>query len=122
MRIDERIGFDDALDRGQRDALRAFRTVAHGGERQSPLLNLRLELGGLGEMIDQAPVERLLAAHAFARRAEHVGEIVADMALVGEARQAAGAWQHAEERDFWEADGAATVVHRRISSQASASS
>src|SRR5208337_5521939 len=39
-----------------------------------------------------------------------VGEVMADVALVGEAGEAAGAGQHAEQRRLGKADGAAAVV------------
>ena len=60
----------------------------------------RRNCAGLASVVDEPPVLGALAAHAFGRRAEHIGEVVAHVALVGEARQAAGARQHAEQRDL----------------------
>ena len=51
-----------------------------------------------------------LAAHAFGGGAEDVGEVAAHLALVGHARQAAGAGQHAEQRHFGQAHGGGAVV------------
>jgi hypothetical protein len=42
--------------------------------------------------------------------AEDVGQVVAHLALVGHAGQAAGAGQHAQQRHLGQADGAAAVV------------
>jgi hypothetical protein len=79
------------------------------------------ELRRLGDGVDQAPVHRLLAAHARGG-AEDVGQVVAHMALVGHARQAAGAGQHAQQRHLGQADGELRSSTSTISSQASASS
>ena len=46
-----------------------------------------------------------VAANAFGRRAEHVGVIAPHAALVGQARQAARARQHAEQWHLRQADG-----------------
>ena len=48
-----------------------------------------------------------LPLHALGERAEHVGQVAAHLALVDEARQAAGAGQHAEQRHLGQA-------HRRV--------
>ena len=100
----------DALDRRERDALRRRRAVARRGERESALLHLGLELRRLGDRVDETPLKRLLAAHAFAGGAEDVREVVANVALVGEPGETAGAGQDAEQRHLGQADGARAVV------------
>jgi hypothetical protein len=95
-------------------------------QRRGELLGARLHL--LGELrlrpdrVDEAPGDGLLAAHAFGHRAEHVGEVAADLALVDEAREAAGAGQHAEQRHFGQRHRELLSSTRWISSHASASS
>ena len=113
MGVGEPVGLDDAIERRQRDALRAFRPVARRGEREGPLLHFGRELAGLGKMIDEPPLERFLAPHALARGAKDVGEVVADVALVGEAGDAAGARQHPEKRNFRQADRSAAVIDQQ---------
>ena len=81
-----------------------------GGERERALLHLRLELRRLGDRVDQAPGDGPFAAHALARRAEDVREVVANVALVGEPRQAPGAGQDAEQGHLGQADRARAVV------------
>ena len=89
---------EGALDARQRHALAGARPVALGSELQRTLLHGLRELRGLGDRIDQPPIERLLAAHALGGGAEDVGQVVAHAALVGDARQATGAGQYAEQR------------------------
>ena len=110
MRIAQGVGFDCALDRGQRDALGGRGAVAGCGKRQCALANRGGELRRLGDRVDEAPGQRLFAAHAFARGAEDIRQVVADMALVGEPRQAAGAGQDAEQRHLRQADRARAIV------------
>ena len=68
--------------------------------------NLLVEVHG----VDEAPVDRLLAAHAFGERAEVVGQVAAHLALVDDAREAAGAGQHAEQRHLGQRHGRRAVV------------
>jgi hypothetical protein len=105
----QRVGLDRALQRRQGDARpsagRSLFSASCGA-----LAHLLGELRGLGDVVDQAPVLGLLAAHAFGGGAEDVGQVVAHVALVGHAGQAAGAGQHAQQRHLGQADGAAAVV------------
>ena len=57
--------------------------------------------------VDELPLDRALALDALGERAEDVGEIAAHLPLVDDARQAAGAGQHAEQRRLRQA-------HRRV--------
>jgi len=50
------------------------------------------------DLVDETPVDRALALDALRDRAEQVGEVAPHLALVGEAREPAGAGQHPEER------------------------
>ena len=86
------------------------RPVARRGERQRALLHRLRELLRLGVAVDQAPLLRALRAHAFDQRAEDVGVVAAHVALVGEAREAAGAGQHAEQRHLGQAHRRRAVV------------
>ncbi|MCY1294200.1 hypothetical protein D9M69_353230 [compost metagenome] len=113
MRIAQRIGFDGALDRRERDALRIGRAVALRGQRQRALLHLLREHRRLGDIVDQPPVLGALAAHAFGGGAEDIGQVVAHMALVGHTGQAAGARQHAQQRHFRQAHRGGAVVHQQ---------
>ena len=108
--VAQRVGFDRARQRRQRHALGAGGAVALRGQLQRALLHRGGELRRLGDVVDQPPVLGLLAAHAFDAGAEDVGQVVAHLALVGHARQAAGAGQHAQQRHLGQADGAAAVV------------
>ena len=110
MRVAERIDFDNAFDRRQRDPLRRLRAVAGRGKREGALFDLGLELRGLGDRVDETPGDGLLAAHAFAGGAEDVREVVANVALVGQPCETAGSGQHAEEGHFRQADGARAVI------------
>ena len=62
------------------------------------------------DRIDQPPFDRALATHALGQRGEDVGEVAAHLALVDQAREAAGAGQHAEKCDLGQAHGRAAVV------------
>ena len=57
------------------------------------------------DLVDQTPVLRPLAAHAFFGRAENIRQITADLAFVGNTRQAARARKHGEQRNLWQRDG-----------------
>ena len=57
--------------------------------------------------IDESPLDRAFAFDAFDQRAEEVREVAAHVALVDDAREAAGAGQDAEQRRLRQA-------HRRI--------
>jgi hypothetical protein len=96
--------------RGQRNAFAVGRAVALRRQLLGALAHHLLELLRLGDGIDQAPVHRALAAHAFGRGAEDVGQVMAHMALVGDAGQAAGARQHAQQRHLGQRDGGGAVV------------
>ena len=80
------------------------------GELARALLHRGAELRRLRDLVDQPPLHRALAAHAFGRGAEDVGQVVAHVALVGHARQAAGAGQHAEQRHLGQRDRRRAVV------------
>ena len=85
------------------DPGRVARAVARGGERGGPLLHRLRELLRLRVTVDEPPLLGALRAHAFGQRAEDVGVVAPDAALVGEAREPAGAGQHAEQRHLGKA-------------------
>ena len=86
--------------------------VAAGGELLSTRFHIGGELGGLGDGIHQAPVDSTLATHAFHAGAENVGVVMAHMALVGHAGEAAGTGQHAQQRHFRQRHGRGAVIHQ----------
>ena len=57
------------------------------------------------DVVDQAPVLGPPAAHTIFRRAEHVGQIPADLPLVDHARKTAGPRQNGQKRDFGKRNG-----------------
>ena len=69
-----------------------------------------LELGLRRRLVDEPPLDGALAAHALGDGGERVGEVAADLALVDEAREAAGAGEHGEERRLGQAHRARAVV------------
>jgi hypothetical protein len=110
MPVAQGIGLDRARQRRQDDTFAVRRPVAGRSQFQRPLAHLLRENRWLGEAVHQAPGHRLFAANAFGGSAEHVGEVVANPALVGEPRQPAGAGQHAQQRHLRQADGRGAVV------------
>ena len=88
---------------------------AIGGRRQlaRALLHRLLELARRIDGVDQLPLDRALALHAFDERAEEVGEIAAHVTLVDDAREAAGAGQHAEQRRLRQADRRVAIVDQQ---------
>ena len=66
------------------------------GARRDRLVELRAR----HHFVDQPPLDRALAFDAFLGGAEHVGMVAAHFALVGDAREPAGAGQHREQRQF----------------------
>ena len=62
--------------------------------------NRFLELGARHHFVDQPPIERALALHAFFGGAEEVGVVAPHFAFVGDAREPAGAGQNRKQRQF----------------------
>ena len=74
-----------------------------------------LEALRLRDMVHQLPLPRAVGTHAFARRAEHVGEVAPDFALVGDAREAACSGEDAEQRQLGQAHrGGAVIDHQDL--------
>ncbi len=100
---------DAARERRQRNA-------AHGTIRTHPFPRLGgdrgLELAVGHHGVDQPPLHRALALHALFRGAEDIRMVAADLSLVGDARQAAGAGQHREQRHLRQRHRGGTVVHQ----------
>ena len=125
VRVAQRVGLDACAASGVSAHALARRPA---GRSARPAASARsctvcANTAGLAIVVDQPPVLRPLAAHAFDAGAEDVGQVVAHVALVGDAGQAAGAGQHAEQRHLGQADRAdERSSTRMISSQASASS
>ena len=113
VRVDQAVGLDAALDRGQLDALGVSRAVTARRQGQGALAHLLGEDGRLGNVVHQAPVLGPLATHAFHAGAEQVGQVMAHLALVGHAGEATGAGQHAQQRHLGQADGAGAVIHEQ---------
>jgi hypothetical protein len=101
VRVAGGVAVDLALQRGQ---LHALRSGAGSGRRRGSLGraagDLLRELAGLGDAVDEPPLHCPLAADALRRGGEDVGQVAAHTALVDDAGQAAGARQHAEQRNL----------------------
>ena len=88
----------------QRDARGLCWPIAQGRQLQSSLFHFGSKHRWLGDVVHQAPVFGFLATHAFDAGAKHIGQIVANMALVGHAREPTGSRQHAEQGHLGQAD------------------
>ena len=74
-------------------------------------LTLASNCAGLAIEIHETPSHSLLATYALAGGAEDVGEVVADVALIGQPRETPGPRQDAEQRHLGQADCARSVVN-----------
>ncbi len=81
-----------------------------GGELARPLRDARLETRARHDLVDEPPLDRALAAHAFGGRREEVGVVATHPALVDDAREPAGSGQNAEQRDLRKRDRRRAVV------------
>ena len=68
------------------------------------------ELRARHDLVDQPPIDRALALHAFLGGAEHIGMVAPHLALVGDAREPAGARQHREQRQLGQRHRRGAVV------------
>ena len=101
---------------GQRSKLDAARVRGARGVRHQCLgvsTNEFREFRGNGDVVHQSPFFGALTLHAVRVGAEHVGKIATYFALVHHPSEAAGSRQHAQQRNFGQADGAGTVVHQQ---------
>ena len=89
-----------ARDRRQRDALGVARPVGLEPELLGRILDGLLELGVGHGLVDQPPLDRARALHALLDRAEGIGQVAPHLALVGDAREPAGARQHGQQRQL----------------------
>ena len=101
---------DRALERGEGDALCILRPVARAGEAFRMFLDRLGERLRLRAVVDQAPVLGAVGAHALGGGAEEIGQVAPHFALVGDAREPAGARQHAQQRHLGQAHRGGTVV------------
>src|SRR5213079_1168142 len=70
----------------------------------SALYELR-KIMGTRNRIDKAPLLCTLPSNAIWGGAEDIRVVAPNLAFVSEARESSGAWQHAEQRHFGQADG-----------------
>ena len=105
-----RVAVDRRRQRPERDPGPVCGPIGLGRQRLRVFRDRLLELAGRIDRVDEAAFDGALAAHAFGQRAEVVGEVAAHLALVDDARQAAGAGQHAEERRLRQAHRRAAIV------------
>jgi len=108
--VGDAVAVERALERAQLDPARAGRPVAARGHLLRAAPRGLFELRAGHDFIDQVPLHRPLALDAFFERAEVVGAVAAHLALVGEAREPAGAGQHREQRDLRQRHGGVAVV------------
>ncbi len=110
MRIADPVARDLALERRQCDALGVFRPVGARGDLVGAGGDRFLPFRIRHHLVDQPPFDRFRSADAFLDRAEHVGAVAPHFALVGHAREPAGARQHRQQRRFRQCDRRAAVV------------
>ena len=113
--------FEVATAQIKREAAVARHRVAVDQRRSSMVLPPGLGWDDFSYEADDAPCAdaapqcsaaqqaALAAAHAFDAGAEDVGQVMAHMALVGHAREAARAGQHAQQRHLGQGDGGGAV-------------
>ena len=100
MAIAQAIVLISALKRREGNALRLSRPIARAPHLEGAFAHRTRKDRRLGQRIYQTPFNRLLAAHPFSSGAKNIGQVVAHMALVGQARESAGAGQHTQQRHF----------------------
>ena len=81
-----------------------------GGGGQRPLAHGIVETARRRDLVNQAPGLRGLAAHPFAAGGDHIGEVLADAALVHQPGQPAGARQHRQQWHLGHGDRGGAVV------------
>ena len=102
-------GVDRALERIEGHAFTAPARALRA-ERCNPFSHCVLERLRFRDVIHQLPLLCAVGAHAFARRAEHVGEIAPDFSLVGDAREAARSGEDAQQRQLGQARRRGAIV------------
>src|SRR5680860_120303 len=101
-----------AVQGGQGDAGRAVRPARTLGGGPRALGDLVIEATAGDRGVHQAPCGSGRPLDAVALRGEHVGEVLADVALVDDAGEPAGAGQDAEQGNLRQRDGRRPVVHQ----------
>ncbi len=86
----------------QRYTFFPFRAVRKSCKLKSLLVDALMEFRPRYDFVDEPPVFGAFSLDSLFDRAEDVGQIPADLALVDEARQAAGGRQHREQRNLRE--------------------
>jgi len=104
------LGLDDPIERRERHSGGSLGALARGGKRLRALPDVFMKILRFDDRVDQRPITRTLTAHAFGRRAEHIGEIAAHMPLVRESRQTSGARQHTEQRHLGQAHRRRAII------------
>ena len=97
-------------ERCEGDAGRVVGAVRLGGPGERSGVDELVERAARSDGVDESPVDGLLALDALGPRGEHVGEVAADVALVDEAGEPAGAGQHGEQRHLGQRDGRGPIV------------
>ncbi len=103
-------GIDRPFERRQRHPLHSYGAIALLRQLTRPLLHGLAEILCTNDRIDEPPVLRALTADTVRSRAEDVCMITAHLPLVGDAGQASGPWEHAQERNFRKADRGGPIV------------
>ena len=91
-------------------ALGVLRAVGFAGEFRRALGDDLLEARAGHQLVDQVPVDRPPAAHAFRGGAEEIGVVVADLPLVDQPGQPAGPGENREQRELGQRDRRGAVV------------
>ena len=110
MIIGDLVGGILHVERRQCHTLRIARPIGFIRKLLRPRYNRILEFRFRHAFIDDVPLDRPLAAHAFRCRAEIIRPIMAYLALVDQPRQTAGAGQHGQQRQFGKRYGRGAVI------------
>ena len=111
--VADRVLGDLAGQRRQADAVTIGGAVRPRRGLRRALAHRRVPLLARHRLVDELPVDGLGPLEALGLGGEDVGAVLADVALVGDAGEAAGAGQHAEQRHLGQRDGAGPVVDQQ---------
>ena len=101
-----------ARQRGERDALPRRAALRFRRKFSRARRDRLIEFRARHHFIDQPPLDRAFALHAFLGGAEEIGMIATHFAFVGDAGETAGAGQYREQRQFRQCDRRRAVVHQ----------
>ena len=110
MLVCDGVGLEVPFERLQPHARGLARPIRARRERASALARRVGQPGTRHDLVDQAPRDRPGAAHALGDAAEEIGAVAADLALVDQPGQPAGAGQHREQCYLRQRHGGRAVI------------